>query len=317
MDELLAGNAGNFNLVKPGSVKTRTFGHMLNTLKLLRLPFSLLLMPVFLFALGQSHSVDIQHLVWAFVIMHILVYPASNGYNSYNDRDTTSIGGLEHPPQVTKALYYTTLIMDLAALACAFIFVNLLFFACVLVYIAASRLYSYRGVRLKQYPYLGFMVVFIFQGGFTYFMSLAGINDEVPGLSRSLIIPALASSFQIGAVYPLTQIYQHEADLKDGVTTLSYRLGYKGTFAFSAANFIIANLFYFLHFKDIAFDHFMILQLFFIPTLLYFGYWFMLVQRHHSQANFKHTMRLNLISAICMNCCFIFLIYYQWATSST
>lgn len=317
MKDIPADYQGNFARVKPGSVKTRTFGGMLNTLKLLRLPFSLLLLPVFLFALGQSHSVDIQHLLWTFAILHLLVYPASNGYNSYNDRDTTSIGGLENPPQVTRALYYATLIMDLAALLCAFVFVNLLFFACVLVYIAASRLYSYRGVRLKQYPYLGFLVVFIFQGGFTYLMSLAGINDEVPALNRSLIIPALASSFQIGAVYPLTQIYQHEADLQDGVTTLSYRLGYMGTFAFSAACFIVANLFYFLHFREAAYHHFLILQLFFIPTLLYFGYWFMLVRRHHSHANFKHTMRLNLISAICMNGCFIFLMYYQWATSST
>jgi hypothetical protein len=42
---------------------------------------------------------------------------------------------------------------------------------------------------------------------------------------------SVASLF-IGSVYPLTQIYQHEADKKDGVTTISYKLGYVGTFFF-------------------------------------------------------------------------------------
>jgi 1,4-dihydroxy-2-naphthoate octaprenyltransferase len=50
------------------------------------------------------------------------------------------------------------------------------------------------------------------------------------------------ASLFIGSVYPLTQIYQHEADKKDGVTSLSYKLGYSGTFVFSGIWFSIATV---------------------------------------------------------------------------
>ena len=76
-----------------------------STIQLLRLPFSFFLMPVFWFALGQVVDKDWWRALLIFVILHLLVYPASNGYNSYMDRDTTSIGGLQHPMQPTQQLF--------------------------------------------------------------------------------------------------------------------------------------------------------------------------------------------------------------------
>ena len=58
-----------------------------------------------------------------------------------------------------------------------------------------------------------------------------------------------ACTFQIAGVYPLTQIYQHEQDLADGVTTISYKLGYRGTFIFSAIMFGLCNVCYFMYDK--------------------------------------------------------------------
>src|SRR5882757_1342204 len=87
-----------------------------STLQLLRLPFSFFLMPVYWFALGQVVNKDWGRALLIFFILHVLVYPASNGYNSYMDRDTTPIGGVEHPLQPTRQLFWVTLIMDLSAL---------------------------------------------------------------------------------------------------------------------------------------------------------------------------------------------------------
>jgi 1,4-dihydroxy-2-naphthoate octaprenyltransferase len=42
---------------------------------------------------------------------------------------------------------------------------------------------------------------------------------------------------------PLTQIYQHKQDLDDGVNTISYKLGYIGTFIFCAIVYILAWVF--------------------------------------------------------------------------
>ena len=118
----------------------------------------------------------------------------------------------------------------------------------------------------------------------------------------------LASSFQIAGAYPLTQIYQHKEDFADGVTTLSYKLGYKGTFAFTAIMFAICNVFYYIYFNESGkLNQFIILQLFFLPIIAYFTYWFFKILKNTTEANFKHTMRMNAIAAICMNCCFMIL----------
>lgn len=91
-----------------------------STLLHLRFPFSLFLLPVFLFAVAVSQaSFDVNFLL-VFVILHFLVYPASNGFNSYFDKDEDSIGGLKKPPKVTQELYVVATIMDLVALGLSF-----------------------------------------------------------------------------------------------------------------------------------------------------------------------------------------------------
>src|ERR1700748_2781485 len=87
-----------------------------STLQLLRLPFSFFLMPVYWFALSQGVDRGWGRALLIFVVLHGLVYPASNGYNSYMDRDTTPIGGLEHPLQPTRQLFWVTVALDLTAL---------------------------------------------------------------------------------------------------------------------------------------------------------------------------------------------------------
>ncbi len=280
-----------------------------NTLRLLRLPFSFLLMPVFLFALSQVEHLSWSRALWTFLILHLLVYPASNGYNSYVDKDEGSIGGLEKPPLPTDFLFFVTLFLDLLALILAYFLLGISFMLCLLLYIVASRAYSSRMIRLKKYPIGGFLVVMIFQGGFTYYLSLMGLTADRINFDASLSWVLLACSFQIAGVYPLTQIYQHQQDLADGVVTLSYRLGYRGTFVFSAVMFALSNLFYYQYFASRSDGMvFYYLQLFFLPIIGYFGYWMLLVWRNSEQANFKHTMRMNLIAALSLNSFFIYLI---------
>jgi 1,4-dihydroxy-2-naphthoate octaprenyltransferase len=67
-----------------------------STIKLLRIPFSFFLSPIYFFSLAQVPHIDWANAVLIFFILHFLIYPASNGYNSYMDRDTESIGGLEN-----------------------------------------------------------------------------------------------------------------------------------------------------------------------------------------------------------------------------
>ena len=280
----------------------------------LRLHFSMLLMPVFLFALSQTESYDPMQALLTFTILHILIYPASNLYNSFNDNDTGSVGGIKNPPPSNRKMLLLANIIDITAVILG-LFNNYKLAVFLLMYIVASRLYSNRRIRLKRYPVIGFLVIFIFQGAFTFYISEYGsthIIENCSGTWKPLvslkIIAMLATSFQIGAIYPLTQIYQHQSDLTDGVTTLSYKLGYRGTFIFAGIMFGIATLFYYLHFKETDINSFYLFTVVQIPIIGYFVYWARKVWQDTTYADYKHTMYMNVIAAVILNLFFLYLV---------
>lgn len=276
-----------------------------STIQLLRIHFSVFLMPVYWFALSQLNSINNKDALLCFIILHLLVYPASNGYNSYMDRDTESIGGIKSPLQPTKQLFYVSLLMDITALLLSLL-ISVYFTVGLLLYILASRAYSYRGIRLKKYAIPGYLTVIIFQGAVTYWLV-----THAASVTKSTEIPVYGmaiASLLIGSFYPLTQIYQHRQDKKDGVTTLSYVLGYRGTFLFSGIVFAAAMTgLWLLLSSQHNMDGFWITQIFLLPVTVYFLWWFSKVYRDSNEASFTNTMRMNLIASVCSNAAFIFL----------
>ena len=114
-----------------------------DSITLLRIPFSYFLLPVYLFAISQCHQVNISNMLVSFIVPHLFIYPASNGYNSYMDRDEGSIGGLEHPPPPTIKLFYLTLLFDIMGLLLS-LAVSFWFTLGLILYILASRAYSFK-----------------------------------------------------------------------------------------------------------------------------------------------------------------------------
>lgn len=276
-----------------------------STIQLLRFHFSFFLMPVYWFSLSQVTQVNVVNAILIFFILHGLVYPASNGYNSYMDRDTGPVGGIKNPQQPTKELFYTTVVMDITALLLS-LRISLIFFAGILAFIAASRAYSYRGIRLKKYPIGGYLTVIFFQGAVIYFLVKHG-SSHIKSLYIPLI-PMLASSLLVGGFYPLTQIYQHEQDKADGVKTLSYLLGYRGTFIFTGIIYTLAIITLAYYFgNNLELDRFFLIQICMLPVLVYFFWWFYKVSKNVSEANFKNTMRMNILASACTNAAFILL----------
>jgi 1,4-dihydroxy-2-naphthoate polyprenyltransferase len=289
----------------------------ISTVKHLRLPFSFFLMPVFLFAISQASTINWRTTAIAFFIMHVFVFPSSNGYNSFQDRDTGSIGGLKNPPKVSRNLYNATLLMDFTAILSGLL-ISYSFSLFVLIFIIMSRAYSYRNVRLKQYAVIGFLTVFLFQGAFVYMMASSAIShfSFATFFTLNNIICMSVASLFIGSVYPLTQIYQHKADKLDGVTSLSYKLGYNGTFIFSGILFAIAFVLLYNYFtlkqQPVALFLFVVLML---PVLIYLPLWFAKVRKNTDNANFENTMAMNLLTSTCMNLYFLVLIfnnYFNW-----
>jgi 1,4-dihydroxy-2-naphthoate octaprenyltransferase len=276
----------------------------------LRLPFSFFLMPVFLFALSQGEHILLWPTVLLFAVLHLLAYPSSNAYNSYMDQDTGSIGGLEAPPKVPSIVFPITLGLDFLALALTVFYLPFGTFLLLLAYILASRAYSYRGIRLKKYPIVGFLTVAIFQGPVVYWMSVWAMEGQAPEWSLAAALCSAISLLLIGAGYPLTQVYQHEQDRADGVHTLSMMLGIRGTFLFSGTLYAVLGGLLAWYFAGVKSD-WPSLGLFALcsaPVMCYFAYWMRACFADASQANFKHTMRSNLIGAFAINLFFLLLI---------
>jgi 1,4-dihydroxy-2-naphthoate octaprenyltransferase len=281
-----------------------------STIKLLRIPFSFFLSPVYFFSLAQVPHINWGKAALIFFILHFLIYPASNGYNSYMDRDTKSIGGLEKPPPPSKQLYITTIFLDITGILLSLL-VNPLFAFGMLFYIGASKAYSYRGIRIKKLPITGYLLVVIFQGAATFWLVYYGSNAD-----NSLFVPwqgMVICALLIGGFYPLTQIYQHHQDFEDGVVTISYKLGYKGTFIFCAIVYLFAFLlmaqFFILQHEQ---DKLLMVSIFFIPVIVYFIVWFLRVSKNPQAADFKNTMIMNWLAATCTNISFISLLIWKW-----
>ena len=266
------------------------------------------LLPVSLFSFFYIRPEINFELFLILVIWHALVFPSSNGYNSYHDSDEGPIGTLATPPKPTKSLLYITNFMDGLAILLSF-FVNLYFVAFVAAYIIASRLYSNRKIRLKKYPIGGFLVVFIFQGAWIFCANIFALSDITLFSNQSVIFSAIASSFLIGTIYPLTQIYQHEADKKDGVKTISMLLGEKSTFIFSAFMFMIASILIYLAFhNDKRLNNFWLFNIIMLPATLYFLSWAIKSFKNTVHVNFKNTMIMLVLSSMLNNLYFMLLL---------
>jgi 1,4-dihydroxy-2-naphthoate octaprenyltransferase len=266
-------------------------------------------MPVFLFALALTPNLNESRMLWVFLALHFFLYPSSNGYNSYFDKDEESIGGLKNPPKVTKDLYWISLLFFAIAIGLGSL-INWSFASMLFCYGLISMAYSHPSVRIKKYPWLSWFIAGFFQGYFTFAMAYAGLSNLGWDIfiKPHIIIPGLLTSLMLWGNYPLTQVYQHREDSRRGDRTLSLLLGIKGTFAFSAFLFSLtgaAFVWYFLDRNQVS-----VLWVYgsaMAPIILFFFLWFSFVRTNPQKyANYNWAMGMNSISALVLNAFFIY-----------
>jgi len=249
-------------------------------------------------------------MLWSLFILHFLLYPASNAYNSYFDKDKKSIGLIKYPPPVKLELYWVALLMDGAAIAIGLVKFNALFALMLLLYGLASKAYSHPLVRLKRYPYISWFIAGFFQGFFTFLMSYVAINDYgVENLIHVRVwFPALLSIMVLWASYPITQVYQHDEDSARGDRTLSIVLGITGTFWFALVFFLAASagfVAYFYTFQQPYFAFVFLAAL--APMVIYFLIWFYQVSKDAHKADYGRTMWMNFVSSLCLALFFVWM----------
>jgi 1,4-dihydroxy-2-naphthoate polyprenyltransferase len=282
-----------------------------DTILHLRIPFSFYLLPVFCYGVSQAANIHVTDTIIVFIAMHLFIYPGSNVYNSYMDKDTGSIGGLEKPPPVTPRLYYASIIVDIAGLLLCSLsgWQNAVVMA---GYVAFSKSYSWHGIRLKKYAYLAWASVMFFQGGYTFMLAnmAAGNDVNLQWFTPKNIECMVISSLLIGGFYPLTQIYQHEEDSSRGDFTISYRLGIIGTFIFTAVLFLCSTIISFHYFTTYyQVNQFLIFLACLLPAVSYFTYWLIKTLKNKSCADYRHAMRMNQVASLCMIICFTIILF--------
>lgn len=290
----------------------------------LRLPFSFFLLPVWLLGvLVAGQGLDTTA-VLSGIALHLFLYPASNAFNSYWDRDEGPIGGILNPPKVDRKLLIASIAWELPGLVLLFL-AGLAPGLLGLVYSLCSKAYSWDGLRWKRFPRFSLLGIAIVQGSLVVLLcnpqvlgaAAGAANATTGGASPQFLAAALTSAVFLAAVYPLTQIYQHEADAARGDKTFSMLVGIRGTFIHSAACFLLAGAG--LAWMLFALDpveaplRLALLLACLAPALGYFLRWAALAWKDSGAADFRRTMLMNLLASVGMNLFLIICLVQQSA----
>jgi 1,4-dihydroxy-2-naphthoate octaprenyltransferase len=224
----------------------------------LRLNFQLMLAPIFLWGVlaatrggmgaphGSAHSptLPLSHspTLLAFLLLHVCLYGGATAFNSVYDRDDGPIGGLKRPPPVPSGLLLFSLTLQgggaLMALA-----VSPAFAALYLAMLLLGIAYSHPHWRLKSRPWASILAVAFGQGVLGFFAGYVAAGGPAaraadPRVVEAACIAALATT----ALYPLTQVYQAEADRRRADRTFAAQYGPAACFRFAIAGTLGAGL---------------------------------------------------------------------------
>jgi len=207
----------------------------------LRLPFQLALSSVFLWGVFVASGDFGPRTLVAWAAFTIGLSGGATAFNSYYDRDEGPVGGLSHPPPVTRALLPFSIAMLTAGLLAA-CFASPRAGA---IYLAAAILfvlYSHPAVRTKRRPLLSLATVTLASGALTFLAGAATAEAVPPGSWPRIALGALSASAVVAGFYPLTQLGQIEEDRERGDRTFAVAFGRDAAFRWSIPALALAGL---------------------------------------------------------------------------
>ncbi len=258
----------------------------------LRLHFQILLAPIFLWGYFLAGGRPDRRFWLAFIAFHVFLYGGTTVYNSYYDRDDGPVGGLEKPPPVTPEMLPFSLLMQ----AIGAILATLVSVPFLLIYLAIFILftaYSHPRPRLKGRPFVGLLTVALGQGVLAAVAGCVTAQPNLGALTGFDWVALLAAALLTTGFYPITQIYQIDADLARGDVTFAAWASPRGTFTFgliamSLAATILAIIFYQLF----GLLQTLIVALFCLGLLGSIFYWARTYDPGQVIANYRRVMRL-------------------------
>jgi 1,4-dihydroxy-2-naphthoate octaprenyltransferase len=197
----------------------------------LRLPFNLLLSPIYLYgaAAGAVHAGVARPLAdpafWlAFASLHLFLYGGTTAFNSYYDRDEGPVGGMLSPPPVDRGLLPFSLVVQAIGLALA-VPVDGAFLGLWLALFALFTAYSHPSVRLKARPGVAMATIAIGQGGLAFALGWTVFAPAAALAGAAPLVRMALTAMIVTGLYVVTQSYQVEEDRARGDRTLPVVLG--------------------------------------------------------------------------------------------
>src|SRR5215510_6977910 len=191
----------------------------------LRLHFQLILSGIFLWGYLLAGGVPNARGLFGFILFHVLLYGGATTVNAYYDQDDGPITGLRRPPPAGPVCLWG----GVAFIAIGAVLAWKLGATFALLYSAMALLglgYSHPRVRFKNGPLASVGIVALGQGGLGFLGgAAAAVPRGLPAPDAAWILGGVAATLFTTALYPLTQVFQIDADLARGDRTFAAHFG--------------------------------------------------------------------------------------------
>lgn len=170
-----------------------------------------------------------------FLNVHLLLFGGATVYNSYWDKDEGPIGGLKNPPKMSKWMWAASLLLQ--AIGFMIAFKSGLFFAA--VYLSSMLffwLYSTPHFRWKGKPLKSLVAIGISTGTNSVLLGYLAAGNVT--LDIQIIGGALGVMCMVLSLYPISQLYQIDEDIKRGDQTFAIQYGFVGVIQFFVVSFL-------------------------------------------------------------------------------
>ncbi|MCC5914570.1 MAG: UbiA prenyltransferase family protein [Balneolaceae bacterium] len=172
----------------------------------------------------MAPELDTSRYLMQFLNVHILLFGGATAFNSFWDKDEGPIGGLKHPPVMTPWMRPVSLFLMFAGLFWAFT-VGLIYTLVYAFSLLLFWLYSTPLARWKGDPHLS-LIAIAFSTGFN--SVLMGTLAAGGAITIPVLGAALGASMILLSLYPVSQIFQLDEDIRRGDRTFAGLYGIDG-----------------------------------------------------------------------------------------
>lgn len=186
--------------------------------------------------------------VFQFFNVHLLLFGGATAYNSYWDKDKGPVGGLRNPPPMKQWMWLGALLLQMIGFMLA-ILQGSLYTSIYAISMLFFWLYSTPWARWKGRPIKSLIAIGI-STGFNSVL-LGYLAAGYAQINVIILIAAFGVMLMLLSLYPISQIYQKDEDLRRGDQTFTLQYGRRVVFIFFDAAFftglimVVMAIFYF------------------------------------------------------------------------